>query len=80
MFAGGITVMLFEPDSGLPLTGSGLFFGSLGLYLLFTGGIAELINRTGDADIVKLPLLTAVEIKPSGNAVPVENPSRKVAE
>ena len=80
MFAGGITVMLLGTNSGLPLTGSGLFFASLGLYLLFSGGIAELINRTGDAQIVKLPLLTAVEIMPSGNAVPVENPTRKVAE
>lgn len=72
MFAGGVTVMLLSDSSGLPLTGSGLFFGSLGLYLVFSGGIAELISRTGDAQIVKLPLLTAVEIKPSGRAVPVK--------
>lgn len=74
MFAGGITVMLLSDDSGLPLTGSGLFFASLGLYLVFSGGIAELISRTGDAQVVKLPLLTAVEIKPPGNPVPVKNP------
>jgi glycosyltransferase involved in cell wall biosynthesis len=78
MFAGGITVMLLGASSALPLTGSGLFFASLGLYLLFSGGIAELINRTGDTRVRKLPLLTAVEIKPSAQVIPVENATRKV--
>jgi glycosyltransferase involved in cell wall biosynthesis len=78
MFAGGITVMLLGASSALPLTGSGLFFASLGLYLLFSGGIAELINRTGDTRVRKLPLLTAVEIKPSAQVTPVENATRKV--
>lgn len=78
MFTGGITVMLLGAHSALPLTGSGLFFASLGLYLLFSGGIAELINRTGDTRVRKLPLLTAVEIKPSAHVTPVENATRKV--
>jgi glycosyltransferase involved in cell wall biosynthesis len=78
MFAGGITVMLLGASSALPLTGSGLFFASLGLYLLFSGGIAELINRTGDTRVRKLPLLTAVEIKPSAQVIPDENATRKV--
>jgi glycosyltransferase involved in cell wall biosynthesis len=78
MFTGGITVMLLGASSALPLTGSGLFFASLGLYLLFSGGIAELINRTGDTRVRKLPLLTAVEIKPSAQVIPVENATRKV--
>jgi glycosyltransferase involved in cell wall biosynthesis len=78
MFIGGITVMLLGASSALPLTGSGLFFASLGLYLLFSGGIAELINRTGDTRVRKLPLLTAVEIKPSAQVTPVENATRKV--
>jgi glycosyltransferase involved in cell wall biosynthesis len=78
MFAGGITVMLLGAHSALPLTGSGLFFASLGLYLLFSGGIGELINRTGDTRVRKLPLLTAVEIKPSAQVTPVENATRKV--
>jgi glycosyltransferase involved in cell wall biosynthesis len=76
MFAGGITVMLLGAHSALPLTGSGLFFASLGLYLLFSGGIAELINRTGETRVRKLPLLTAVEIKPSEDGWPDQNPKR----
>ena len=66
MFAGGITAAILGTQSALPLTGSGMFFASLGLYLLFSGGLAELINRTGEAETMKLPLLTAVEISPSG--------------
>lgn len=63
LFAGGIVAVLLGAKSALTMTGSGLFFGSLGIYLLFSGGLAELINRTGDTKVTKLPLLTAVEIK-----------------
>lgn len=62
MFIGGIASALLGPGSGLSMTGSGLFFISLGLFLLFSGGLAELINRTGDTEIAKFPLLTAIEI------------------
>jgi glycosyltransferase involved in cell wall biosynthesis len=77
MFAGGISAALLTDASGLPLTGSGLFFASLGLYLLFSGGLAELINRTGEAAVAKLPLLTAVELKPPGATSAIADPERK---
>lgn len=63
LFTGGIVAVMLGARSALPMTGSGLFFGSLGLYLFFSGSLAELINRTGDTTVAKFPLLTAVEIK-----------------
>ena len=65
MFTGGIVSALLGAGSGLPLTGSGLFFASLSVFLLFSGGLAELINRTGDTHVTRFPLLTAVEVMPS---------------
>jgi glycosyltransferase involved in cell wall biosynthesis len=63
MFAGGIvSVVSGGAGSGLPLTGSGLFFASLSLFLVFSGGLAELINRTGNTNVAKFPLLTAVDV------------------
>ena len=64
MLIGGIGAALLGGRSVLPMTGSALFFMSLALYLLFSGGIGELINRTGDPENARLSLLTAVEIKP----------------
>jgi glycosyltransferase involved in cell wall biosynthesis len=64
LLTGGIVALAFGADSVLPIAGSALFFGSLGLFLLFSGGLAELINRTGDAGVAKFPLLTAVEVRP----------------
>ena len=61
MVTGGIVAAILGVESTLPMMGSGLFFASLGLFLLFSGGLAELINRTGDADVAKFHLLTAVE-------------------
>ena len=62
LFTGGVVAILMGARSALPMTGSSLFFGSLGIYLLFSGGLAELINRTGDTNVANYPLLTAVEI------------------
>ena len=64
MFIGGIVAVYLGNNTGLPLTGSALFFTSLSMFLIFSGGLAELINRTGNTEIVKFPLLTAVEITP----------------
>jgi hypothetical protein len=61
MFAGGIVAALLGASSALPITGSGLFFGSLGVFLLFSGGLAELITRTGDTNPARFALLTATE-------------------
>lgn len=70
MFVGGIVALLLGSHSSLTLTGSGLFFASLSLFLLFSGGLAELVNKTGDTVVVKFPLLTAVEIKPGSVELP----------
>lgn len=59
---GGIFASATGAKSALPMTGSSLFFGSLSLYLIFSGGLAELINRTGDTKAANFPLLTAVEL------------------
>lgn len=48
-------------EGSLPIAGAGIFFGALCFYLLFSGVLAELINRTGDMGIMKASLLTAVE-------------------
>lgn len=66
MFTGGIVAVFLGAESGLPMTGSGLFFASLSIFLVFSGGLAELINRTGDTDGAKLPLLTAMEVETIG--------------
>jgi glycosyltransferase involved in cell wall biosynthesis len=65
LFVSGGLVILRGAQSALPLTGSGLIFAALGLFLLFSGGLAELVNRTGDSRTVRMPFLTAKEILPS---------------
>lgn len=66
MFISDIVAVMLGAKSSLPITGSGLFFASLGLFLVFSGGFAELIVRTGDTEVAKFPSLTAVEIKSAG--------------
>ena len=62
---GGVVLMADGGDLLLPLFGSGMFFASLSLFLLFSGGLGELIIRTGDPESRKLPLITAAELNPS---------------
>ncbi|HEX7062222.1 MAG TPA: glycosyltransferase family 2 protein [Woeseiaceae bacterium] len=55
-------VALFVGSEGsLPIAGAGIFFAALCFFLLFSGVLAELINRTGDMRIMKASLLTATE-------------------
>lgn len=72
MFVGGIIAVPLGAESSLPMMGSGLFFASLGLFLLLSGGLAELITRTGDTEVGKYPLLTAVEIKSAEELIQTE--------
>jgi len=65
MFIGSITALMLGAESSLPIAGSGFFFASLALYLLFSGVLGELISRTGDTKVAKFQLLTAVEIHPA---------------
>lgn len=55
-------VALFAGAEGsLPIAGAGIFFAALCFFLLFSGVLAELINRTGDLRMIKASLLTATE-------------------
>lgn len=56
-----IAVLLVGGEGSLPIAGAGIFFGALCFFLLFSGALAELINRTGDMEIMKASLLTAHE-------------------
>ena|SRR5690606_4096693 len=62
MFVSGGVLVVQGDDTSLPILGSGLFFASLGVFLLFSGGLGELIIRTGDMESRKLPLITAAEL------------------
>ena len=48
-------------EGSLPIAGTGIFFGALCFFLLCSGGLAELINRTGNMEIMRASLLTARE-------------------
>jgi len=62
MVFGGIFMFVVSGQQSLPIAGSGLLFGSLSVFLLLSGGLAELVSRTGHADVTKFPMLTAIEI------------------
>jgi glycosyltransferase involved in cell wall biosynthesis len=44
---------LFDPDGrlALPFAGTGLLFGALAVFLVMGGAVAELVYKTGDADL-----------------------------
>jgi len=62
MLVGGILMLVISGQQSLPIAGAGLLFGSLSVFLLLSGGLAELVSRTGHRHVTKFPLLTAVEI------------------
>lgn len=47
----------------LPIAGSAVFLVVLCIFLILSGGLAELIIRSGSLDIIKMRLLTATEQK-----------------
>jgi hypothetical protein len=59
-----ITDLLLGAEGSLPIAGAGVFFGALCIFLLFSGGLAELINMTGNLDVIKARLLTMTELTP----------------
>ncbi len=63
-----IGLLLMGTQGSLPISGTGVFFGILCIFLVFTGGLAELIKRTGNLDVTATRLLTAREFHPSGEA------------
>lgn len=58
-----IVFIALTGEQSIPIAGTGLFFGSLGIFLLFGGGLAELVSQTGHTAATKFPLLTAVEVR-----------------
>ena len=63
LLVGSILSLRVEESLSLSIAGAGLLFGSLGIFLLLGGGLAELVSRTGHASITRFPLLTAKEIE-----------------
>ncbi len=59
-----VLTMAVGGEGSLPIAGTGIFFGALCFFLLCSGGLAELINRTGSMEIMKASLLTAHEKQP----------------
>jgi glycosyltransferase involved in cell wall biosynthesis len=51
--------LLFDSGGSLPLSGAGVFFGMLGVFLLFSGGFGELVSRTGRVNMTGPRLSTA---------------------
>ena len=62
MLIGSIVALGDVGASSLAMAGAGLLFGTLSFFLLFSGGFAEIISRTGHGDVTRYPLLTAKEI------------------
>jgi glycosyltransferase involved in cell wall biosynthesis len=62
-----IADLLLGIEGSLPIAGAGVFFGVLCIFLLFSGGLAELINMTGNLDVMKVRLLTMMEVTPRRN-------------
>jgi hypothetical protein len=63
LLVSSVVVKFTGEATSLPMAGSGLFFVSLGFFLVFSGVLAELVYKTGDPHIAKLPLITATEIR-----------------
>ena len=59
LITAGILAMAIEGVGALPMASSGLLFGSLCIFLVLGGGLAEVISRTGYKSLVKFPMLTA---------------------
>jgi glycosyltransferase involved in cell wall biosynthesis len=57
-------------ETSMPIAGTAVLFGALGIFLLFSGGLAELISSTGDFEVDRMPLLTAEEVVPSAQTMP----------
>jgi hypothetical protein len=57
----------------LPIAGTAVLLGALGIFLLFSGGLAELVSGTGTFEVDRMPLLTAEEIVLPGQSLPKIN-------
>lgn len=60
-------------EMSLPIAGTAVLLGALGVFLLFSGGLAELVSSTGDFEVDRMPLLTAKEVRLAGRGNSVAN-------
>lgn len=56
----------------LPVAGAALFFATMSAFLIFSGAVGELINRTAEYDVSRLSLLTATEVTVDSTASPIK--------
>ena len=53
-------VFVYALPMSIPIAGPGIVFGALACFLLLSGVLGELIYKTGDLKLAKLPPLTAI--------------------
>ncbi|MBT5221019.1 MAG: glycosyltransferase family 2 protein [Woeseia sp.] len=61
MLAVSVATIGIGASNALPMAGAGLLFGTLSIFLLLSGGIAEMISSTGHESITNYSLITARE-------------------
>jgi len=61
MLISSIVTMGLGSSNILPMAGTGLLFGTLSVFLILSGGLAEMISRTGHDTVIRFPLITAQE-------------------
>ncbi len=66
MLVGSVIALGANGSNALPMAGAGLLFGTLSIFLLLSGGLAEMISFTGHSSVAKFPLLTASVITAEG--------------
>jgi len=66
MLVGSVIALGTEGSNALPLGGAGLLFGTLSIFLVLSGGLAEMISFTGHSSVANFPLLTASVITGKG--------------
>jgi glycosyltransferase involved in cell wall biosynthesis len=56
----------------LPVAGAALFYATISVFLIFSGAVGELINRTAVQNVSRFSLLTATELTVDNTASPVD--------
>jgi glycosyltransferase involved in cell wall biosynthesis len=72
MLIGSVATLGLGGTNSLPMAGAGLFFGTLSVFLVLTGGLAEMIINTGRSGIGIFPLITAKEFSSASESSETE--------
>jgi hypothetical protein len=59
IFVSLLNLLLYSSNISVPIAGTGVLFGAVGLFLILIGVIGELVYRTGDVKIAKFSTLTS---------------------